>query len=211
MLADLQLDGDLRRDAISVFLGRRGFVMLLPTGDGRFQCVAVDPSAHPGDHGGPGMAELQQFISGYLPAAARLREVRSSSRFLAARCLSPPMRHGRELVSPSRLNLLLTDDAGPAAAPFWLEQQLQPWRELMIARLVAPVPDDEEQSRFFRAFGGGQGLVLVRPDSYVCFAGRQNALPRLVTWLNTWFPPRPRLPSGSGARHRHSAAAPRTR
>jgi 2-polyprenyl-6-methoxyphenol hydroxylase-like FAD-dependent oxidoreductase len=344
VLADLRLDGDLRRDVISVFLGRRGFVMLLPAGGGRFQCVAVDPSAHSGDHGEPGVAELQQLIGGYLPAATRLREVRSGSRFLAARCLSPPMRHGRvffggdcayayspatgqaansgiqdminlgwklamvlrgeaapdllgtyaeerlqairqlerraevpahllgsgsavvrklvtriaptvhdsdflldlcadlagemipdywssplsarprglgslqpggsvpdmrvltwdpgtpagsapramrlhELVSPSRLNLLLTDDTGPAATPFWLEQQLQPWRELMTARQVAPVPDHEEQSRFFRAFGGGQGLVLVRPDSYVCFAGRQNALPRLVTWLNTWFPP----------------------
>ena len=43
--------------------------------------------------------------------------------------------------------------------------------------------------RFYRAFGSGQSLMLVRPDAHVCFAGRQKALPHLVTWLNTWFPP----------------------
>jgi hypothetical protein len=96
-----------------------------------------------------------------------------------------------ELVSPSRLNLLLTDDTGSAAPSAWLGQQLQPWRELMAVHLVAPVPDHEERFRFFRAFGGGQSLILVRPDSHVCFAGRQKALPHLVTWLNTWFPPVP--------------------
>jgi hypothetical protein len=57
------------------------------------------------------------------------------------------------------------------------------------AHLVTPVPDPEEQFRFFRAFGGGQSLMLVRPDAHVCFAARQKALPRLVSWLNTWFPP----------------------
>lgn len=95
----------------------------------------------------------------------------------------------RELVSPSRLNLLLAGDAGSAAAPAaWLEQ-LQPWRELMTVHLVTPVPGHEE--RFLRAFGDGQSLILVRPDSHVCFADRLKALPHLVTWLNTWFPPGP--------------------
>jgi 2-polyprenyl-6-methoxyphenol hydroxylase-like FAD-dependent oxidoreductase len=40
------------------------------------------------------MAELQQLIDGCLPASARLRQMRWSSRFLAARRLSPPLRHG---------------------------------------------------------------------------------------------------------------------
>jgi len=93
-----------------------------------------------------------------------------------------------ELLSPLRLNLLLTDDTGPATAPSAWLQQLQPWRELMAVHLVAPVPDHEESSRFFRAFGGGQSLMLVRPDAHVCFTGRQKALLHLVTWLNTWFP-----------------------
>jgi hypothetical protein len=101
---------------------------------------------------------------------------------------SPRAMRLHELVSPSRLNLLLTDHAGAAAAPWTcIEQQLQPWRELLAVRLVTPVPGDEE--RFLRAFGGDQSLILVRPDSHVCFAGSQKALPRLVTWLNTWFPP----------------------
>ena len=96
-----------------------------------------------------------------------------------------------ELVSLSRLNLLLTDDTGAAAAPSAWLQQLQPWRELMAVHRVAPVPDPEEQLRFYRAFGAGQSLVLVRPDAHVCFAGRQKTLPHLLTWLNTWFPPMP--------------------
>jgi 2-polyprenyl-6-methoxyphenol hydroxylase-like FAD-dependent oxidoreductase len=101
---------------------------------------------------------------------------------------SPRAMRLHELVSPSRLNLLIADDAGAAAAPWaCLEHQLQPWRELLSVRLVTPVPGDEE--RFLRVFGGDQSLLLVRPDSHVCFAGRQKALPRLVTWLNTWFPP----------------------
>jgi 2-polyprenyl-6-methoxyphenol hydroxylase-like FAD-dependent oxidoreductase len=95
VLADVRLDGDLRGDVISVFLGRRGLVMLLPASGGRFQCIVTDPSECSGDHGGPGIAELQQLIDGCLPAQARLREMRWSSRFLAARRLSPPLRHGR--------------------------------------------------------------------------------------------------------------------
>jgi 2-polyprenyl-6-methoxyphenol hydroxylase-like FAD-dependent oxidoreductase len=346
VLADLPLDSDLRSDAISVFLGQCGFVMLLPAGGGRFGCIATDSSARSVDRGGPGMAELQLLIDGCLPAPARLREMLWSSRFLAAARLSPPLRHGcvffggdsayayspatgqgpnsgiqdminlgwklamvlqekaapdllgtyaeerlqvirlierrtevpahllgpggalvhnlvsriapavpgsnylldlcadlagemipdywssplsarprgpgslqpggsvpdmrviasdpgtpagshprairlHELVSPSRLNLLLTDDTGSAAASSAWLGQLQPWRELIAVHRVTPVPDHEEQLRFYRAFGGGQSLVLVRPDAHVCFAGRQKALPYLVTWLNTWFPPGP--------------------
>jgi hypothetical protein len=96
----------------------------------------------------------------------------------------------RELISPSRLNLLLTDDARRAEAPGWLER-LRPWRDLIAVRLVAPVPGDEDQPGFCRVFGDGQSLVLVRPDSHVCFAGRPKTLPRLAAWLNTWFPPGP--------------------
>jgi 2-polyprenyl-6-methoxyphenol hydroxylase-like FAD-dependent oxidoreductase len=341
-LANLWLDGDLRDDVISVFLGHRGFVMLLPDGGGRFQCIATDLPARSGNPGGPSQAELRQFIGGCLPPSVRLRQVRWSSRFPDTGRLSPPQRCGRvffgggsahayspatgqgvnsdiqdminlgwklamvlqgkaapsllgtyaeerlqvirqlehraevpadllgpgsalvrklltcgaptrldphpladlcadlagelipdywssplsapprgpgslqpggsvpdmpifasapgtpagsppramrlhELVSPSRLNLLLADDAGSAAVPAaWIEQQLQPWRELMTVHLVTPVAGHEE--RFRRAFGGGQSLILVRPDSHVCFAGRLKGLPRLVSWLNTWFP-----------------------
>jgi 2-polyprenyl-6-methoxyphenol hydroxylase-like FAD-dependent oxidoreductase len=344
VLADLRLDGDLGGDVISVFLGQGGFVMLLPAGGGRFQCVAAGPPARSGDHGGPVRPELEQLIDGCLPAAARLRELRWSSWFRAARRPSPPLRHGRvffggdsayayspataqgansgiqdmvnlgwklamvlqekaapellgtyagerlqaidqlerqaegpaqllgpssvrgrglvtrigpalpvsslcpdlctdlagevipdywssplsapprgaghlqpggcvpdlrvfaadlgapaasepravrlhELLSPSRLNLLLTDESGSAAASSAWPERLQPWQALLAAHLVTPVPGQEEQLRFVRAFGGGQSLILVRPDAYACFAGGQKDLPRLVSWLSTWFPP----------------------
>lgn len=353
VLAELRLDGDFRGDVISVFPGRCGFVMLLPAGGGWFGCIATDRSARSGGQSRPGTAELQQLIDGCLPVPARLRQIRWTARFLAARRLSPPLRHGRvfsggdcayayspatgqaansgiqdmvnlgwklamvlrekgapdllgtyagerlqvirqlerrtevpahllesgsplvrnlatriaatvhdpdfplalcadlagevipdywssplsarprglgslqpggaipdmqvltwdhgapagsapramrlhELVDPSRLNLLLADDTGPAVAPSWLEPQLQPWRELVTSHVMAPVPGHEEQSRFFGAFGGGQSLILVRPDSHVCFAGRPKALPRLVSWLNTWFPAaRPAMEPGA--------------
>jgi hypothetical protein len=96
-----------------------------------------------------------------------------------------------ELLSPARLNLLLAGESYSAVAPSAWLGQLQPWRELISARQVTPVRDPEDQFRFYRAFGGGQSLVLVRPDLHVCFAGRQQALPHLLTWLNTWFPPAP--------------------
>ena len=341
-LADLWLDGDLRDDVISVFLGHRGFVMLLPAGGGWFQCIATGLPARSGDPGGPSQAELRTFIGGCLPRSVHLRQVRWSSRFPGTGRQSPPQRCGRvffgggsayayspatgqgvnsdiqdminlgwklgmvlrgkaapsllgtyaeerlqvirqfehraevpadllgpgsalvrklltrvapalldphaladlcadlagelipdywssplsapprgpgslqpggsvpdmpifasapgtpagspprairlhELVSPSRLTLLLAGDAGSPAAPAaWLEQQLHPWRELMTVHLVTPAPGHEE--RFRRAFGGGQSLTLVRPDSHVCFAGRPKGFPRLVSWLNTWFP-----------------------
>ena len=340
VLADLRLDGNLRGDVISVFLGRSGFVMLLPAGRGRFQCIATDSSARSGDQGGPGMAELQQLMATCLPAHVRPREMRWSSRFVADRRPSPPMRHGRvffggdsayayspamglgansgigdmvnlswklamvlqgkaapdllatyaeerlqaisqlerraeaflhphgagrglsrklvtpigpallgspnlldlyadlagevipdywssplsapprgpgslepggsipdlrivmgdlsgsrprllrlhQLVSPSRLTLLLTDDTGSAVPSAGLDQLLPPWRELMAVRLVTPAPGHEERLGFSRAFGG-RSLVVVRPDAHVSFTAGPNDLPRLITWLNTWFPP----------------------
>jgi 2-polyprenyl-6-methoxyphenol hydroxylase-like FAD-dependent oxidoreductase len=93
-----------------------------------------------------------------------------------------------ELISRSKLTLLLADAASSAALPGW-PKQLRPWRELMRGHAVLPAGDPGEQVRFFRALGDGQSLMLVRPDSYVCFAGRRKALPHLLTWLNNWFPP----------------------
>ena len=96
VLAVLRLDGDLRDNAISVFLGHRGFVMLLPIGGGQFQCIATGPSARSGE--GSSQAELRQFIDGCLPASVRLRQVRWSSRFPDTGRLSPELlRRGLRL------------------------------------------------------------------------------------------------------------------
>ncbi len=94
-LADLWLDGDLRDDVISVFLGHRGFVMLLPADGGRFQCIATDPSARSGDLDGSSQAGLRQFIAGCLPSSVRLRQMRWNSRFPDTGRLPPPQRCGR--------------------------------------------------------------------------------------------------------------------
>jgi len=94
-----------------------------------------------------------------------------------------------ELIGRFPLTLLLTAGAGSAAPPLTWPGPLGPWRELMAGHLIRPARGHEEELRFCSVFGEGQSLMLVRPDSYACFAGRLKALPRLLTWLSHWFPP----------------------
>lgn len=357
VLADLQLDSGLRGDVITVGLGRDGFAVLLPHGDGWFQFIATDPQAGCGDGGSPGKAELQQVANRFLPTPARLRDLRWSSRFRASRRVSPVLQHGGvffggdaaytycpaggqgvnsgiqdminlswklamvlrgkaapelldtyagerqqaihqvvrraevpahvlgsnsaivhqlvtrvapvfldsrfvldlcadlvgevipdywasplsalpqgpgnlqpgdsvpdlrvlaselgapagscpretqlpDLISRSQLTLLLTAGADAAAPPPAWPQQLRPWQELMTGHLVRPVADHGEQLRFFRAFGSGQSLMLMRPDSYLGFAGRPRTLPHLLSWLENWFLPGPGGSPATSRRHR---------
>lgn len=115
-------------------------------------------------------------------------------RVLASDLGAPPGSCPREtqlheLISQPQFTLLLTAGTGsPGPAPPW-PRQLGPWRGLMTGHLVRPAGGQGEEARFRSAFGGGQGLMLVRPDSYACFAGRPRTLPDLLSWLIRWFPP----------------------
>lgn len=94
-----------------------------------------------------------------------------------------------ELLDPSHLTLLFTAATASAGPPEAWQEQLRPCPRIMQAYQISPVPDRQlEQSRFTQAFGGRPSLLLIRPDSYVGFAGQQNAMPYLATWLSRWFP-----------------------
>jgi hypothetical protein len=58
----------------------------------------------------------------------------------------------------------------------------------MQAYRIAPASGrPEEFLRFTEAFGGKESVVVVRPDAYVGFTGRQHAVPDLARWLGKWF------------------------
>lgn len=235
VLAHVRLDGDLRGDVISVFPGHNGFVMLRPVGGGRFQCIATDPSARSGDRGGPGMAELQQLIDGCLPASARLRQTRWSSRFLAARRLSPPLRHGRVFFggdsayaySPAtgqgansgiqdminlgwKLAMVLQEKAAPDLLGTYAEERLQ-----VISQL--------ERKTEVPAYLLGSSSALARKlvtriaptfhDSNVLLDLCADALSRRTAYASppdqaSWERPAGRLPAGTARRRRLSRPAP---
>jgi hypothetical protein len=58
----------------------------------------------------------------------------------------------------------------------------------MQACRIAPASGrPEEFLRFTEAFGDKESVVVVRPDAYVGFTGRQHAVPDLARWLGKWF------------------------
>jgi 2-polyprenyl-6-methoxyphenol hydroxylase-like FAD-dependent oxidoreductase len=95
VVADLELDGDLPVDDISIFLGRRGFVALFPLRGDVFRCVATDPHPRFGSHGQPAMDELKEAIATCSPIPGRLRSVRWSCRVPSRPRTCPVLRHGR--------------------------------------------------------------------------------------------------------------------
>jgi len=101
-----------------------------------------------------------------------------------------------ELLDPSHLTLLFTAATASAAPPAAWQGQIRAYPRKMRAYHISPSPGRQmEQFTFTQAFGGRHCLLLIRPDSYVGFAGKQNAIPKLAAWLSRWFP----AGRGSGA------------
>ena len=344
VLADLQLDGDIPDDEISIFLGRRGLLAAFPLGARSFRCLVTDPQARYGDRGEPAADDLRDAFAECSPIPVKLRHVTWSCRIPAGPRASFVWRHGRiffggdsahayrpasgqamdsgiqdminlswklamvlhgeavpellqtyseerlavirrveksadmaadvlgatnaiahqlvtriaplfldsrfvlrlgadlagevisdyqesslsapprgpgglqpgdgvpeirvlacdaearadarpremwlhELLDPSHLTLLFTAATASAAPPAAWQEQIRPCPGKMRAYQISPVPGRQmEQFTFTQAFGGRQGLLLIRPDSYVGFAGKQNAIPKLAAWLSRWFP-----------------------
>jgi 2-polyprenyl-6-methoxyphenol hydroxylase-like FAD-dependent oxidoreductase len=344
ILADLELDGDVPGDELSIFLGRRGFLAFFPLRPRWFRCLVTDPQAPGGNCGDPAIEELQQVIGACSTIPVRLRHMSWSGRLSGGLRDSPVLRHDRiffgggsaqayrpasgqrldsgiqdminlswklamvvrgqavpglletyteerlpvirrvqktadsaanllgtsnaiarllvtrvapafldsrfvlrlcadlagetiadyresslsapargpgglqpgdyvpsisvlardadappgvlqcpkrldALLDPSRLTLLFTDPS-PAATPdpAW-QDQLAPWRGTMQAYRIAPISGPQGESlRYTETFGGRQSVLVVRPDSYVGFAGRQHAISDLARWLSRWFP-----------------------
>ena len=88
-----------------------------------------------------------------------------------------------ELLDPSRFTLLTTGIAENAKSP------LTAWGALLQTRRIAPpVNQTEGKALSESCFGAAPGLFLVRPDSYLGFAGRENGWPALTQWLEHWLP-----------------------
>jgi 2-polyprenyl-6-methoxyphenol hydroxylase-like FAD-dependent oxidoreductase len=91
-----------------------------------------------------------------------------------------------DLLDPSRLTLLVAGDgSGALRGLFDGEGELARWRAMIDVRAIEPA--SASAARFVNAFGRGDGVWLVRPDSYVGFAGTTASVPALRTWLETWF------------------------
>lgn len=93
LLADLLVAGGPPDDKISVFLGRRGFLMLLPTGGSHFWCVATDPQPRSRDWQAPELA-VQQIFDACSPPG-RLTGLRWRTRIPGVRSVEPVLQRGR--------------------------------------------------------------------------------------------------------------------
>ncbi|KWX67183.1 FAD-dependent oxidoreductase [Mycobacterium sp. NAZ190054] len=81
VLADLQIDGELPDDQVSIFLARSGFVATFPMGGGRFRMMATDPDGITGERGEPTTAHIQQLFERVVHVPVRLHSQNWSSRF----------------------------------------------------------------------------------------------------------------------------------
>src|SRR6476619_5184594 len=81
VLGDLHLAGDVPEDQLSIFLGRNGFLVVFPMGDGRFRFMATDPDGITGDTGDPTLEDIQRLYDSTVHLPARLYNLNWSSRF----------------------------------------------------------------------------------------------------------------------------------
>ncbi|MFR9731977.1 FAD-dependent monooxygenase [Saccharopolyspora sp. MS10] len=95
LLADLEIDGEVPRDQLSVFLAADGFVAAFPLPGGRFRCMAVDPRPEGEGRPAPELGDLQAICDHVLPMPVRLRGMRWSSRFRINSRHLDELRHGQ--------------------------------------------------------------------------------------------------------------------
>ena len=84
VLADLEIDGELPQDQVSIFLASPGFFAVFPMRAGRYRLMATDPDgvlAREGDADGPGIEQIQQLYDRTVHIPARLHSMNWGSRF----------------------------------------------------------------------------------------------------------------------------------
>jgi 2-polyprenyl-6-methoxyphenol hydroxylase-like FAD-dependent oxidoreductase len=93
-----------------------------------------------------------------------------------------------ELLDPSRFVLLHVQSPDASFATTELRDAVRPWGDLMRVVELAPRPDEADRARFQAAVGRSAGVFLVRPDSYVGFAGGERAAVRhLGAYCRRWL------------------------
>ena len=94
------------------------------------------------------------------------------------------------LIDPSMFTLLYVNIADPESLHAQVQEQLEPWQDVINGYQIAPpAPDSGQQKHFADNFGSAPILVLARPDSYIGFTAGADSLPKLVTYLQKWFTP----------------------
>jgi 2-polyprenyl-6-methoxyphenol hydroxylase-like FAD-dependent oxidoreductase len=96
------------------------------------------------------------------------------------------LEHGREweerslygVLDPLHFTLLVVQpEANGSTRRDWCTA-VAPWEELIRVAAIAPPWDPAARERFREAFGRSAGVVLVRPDGYVGFAGGKHTSTR---------------------------------
>jgi 2-polyprenyl-6-methoxyphenol hydroxylase-like FAD-dependent oxidoreductase len=93
-----------------------------------------------------------------------------------------------QIVDPLHFTLLVVrQEADGAAAVDWCEA-VRPWEALIRVAGIAPATGEADRKRFRAVLGHASGVILVRPDGYVGFAGGKHATGRhLAAYCKRWL------------------------
>jgi 2-polyprenyl-6-methoxyphenol hydroxylase-like FAD-dependent oxidoreductase len=93
-----------------------------------------------------------------------------------------------EIVDPLRFTLLVVRQEADGAAPGDWCDAVRPWEALVGVAGIAPASDDADRERFHALLGHASGVILVRPDGYVGFAGGNHATGQhLAAYCRSWL------------------------
>jgi 2-polyprenyl-6-methoxyphenol hydroxylase-like FAD-dependent oxidoreductase len=91
------------------------------------------------------------------------------------------------LLDPSRFTLLVVHPAADGAAGVDWSEAVRPWAVIRVVD-IAPPPDPAARAKFEESFGRSRGVLLVRPDGYVGFAGGKHASGEdLAVYCRQWL------------------------
>jgi 2-polyprenyl-6-methoxyphenol hydroxylase-like FAD-dependent oxidoreductase len=136
---------------------------------------------------------------GRLHAGDRLPELRVATRVAGDGWQTRSSFH---VVDPSRFTLWVVHSEVFDIGFDWADV-VRPWGTVVRVVEIAPPSDDAGRARYDAVFGRHRGILMVRPDGYVGFAGGKHASARqLDAYCERWLTPARR----AGRRSADSAA-----
>ncbi len=92
------------------------------------------------------------------------------------------------LLNPSKFTLFYVNVDDATDLHGQVQSKLASWHSFIDGHQIAPVEDETGKKHFVENLGKSPALVLVRPDSYAGFIGRDEHLPQLAAYLQKWLP-----------------------
>jgi hypothetical protein len=93
-----------------------------------------------------------------------------------------------EIVDPLRFTLLVVRQQADGMGVVDWCGAVRPWEALIRVAGMAPGSSEADRERFHAVLGHTSGVVLVRPDGYVAFAGGKHATGRhLAAYCSRWL------------------------